>query len=172
MHKVERLAVDFFTVDTGWLQRLYVLFHRAGQPPRRPGRLDAASERHLGDQQGRPFADAIEACGTVPVLIRDRDQKLTTGFDDVFRSDGLNSSYADSCAAGERCGGTVRKDRACRVFGLATDRESTSLAADRQSACGPLQSSQAASSVGPRSAGPGASDADARMRLWRSCPPS
>src|SRR6266705_2079426 len=83
------LAVDFFTVETIWLQRLYVLFfielgsrrvHLAGctQNPNAPWVI----------QQGRQlmwtFAERAEP---LRFLIRDRDQKFTDGFDAVFRSD-------------------------------------------------------------------------------------
>jgi putative transposase len=90
-HRHSLLAVDFFTVDTMWLERLYVLFF-----------LELGSRRvHLAGctahptapwviQQARQFtwtlADRPEP---VRFLIRDRDQKFTSAFDEVFRSDGI-----------------------------------------------------------------------------------
>jgi transposase InsO family protein len=90
-HRESLLAVDFFTVETIWLQRLYVLFfielgsrrvHLAGctRNPHAPWVI----------QQGRQlmwtFAERAEP---LRFLIRDRDQKFTAGFDAVFRSDGI-----------------------------------------------------------------------------------
>jgi transposase InsO family protein len=85
------LAVDFFTVDTVWLQRLYVLFF-----------IELGTRRvHLGgctphpnatwvSQQAREFAWTLpRRAEPLRYLIRDRDQKFTTAFDEVFRSDGV-----------------------------------------------------------------------------------
>jgi putative transposase len=80
------VAVDFFTVDTVWLQRLYVLFF-----------IDVASRRvHLAGCTAHPDADWVtqqarqvvwtfaERAEPVRFLIRDRDCKFTGGFDGVF----------------------------------------------------------------------------------------
>jgi transposase InsO family protein len=85
------LAVDFFTVDTVWRQRLYVLFF-----------IELGTRRvHLGgctphpnatwvSQQAREFAWTLpRRAEPLRYLIRDRDQKFTTAFDEVFRSDGV-----------------------------------------------------------------------------------
>jgi putative transposase len=90
-HWQTTLAVDFFTVETLWLQRLYVLFfielgsrhvHLAGctPHPRAPWVIQRAG------QVTWTFADRSER---LRFLIRDRDQKFTAGFDEVFRSDGI-----------------------------------------------------------------------------------
>jgi len=85
------LAVDFFTVETLWLQRLYVLFF-----------IELGSRRvHLAGCTPHPGAPWVIqrtrqltwtlASRPEPVrfLIRDRDQKFTDQCDDVFRSDGI-----------------------------------------------------------------------------------
>lgn len=85
------LAVDFFTVETVSLQRLYVLFF-----------IELASRRvHLAGctanptgawvtQQVRQFAWALqEQPSRFRFLIRDRDSKFTRDFDAVFASDGI-----------------------------------------------------------------------------------
>src|SRR5712691_6269151 len=85
------LAVDFFTVETISLQRLYVLFF-----------IELGSRRvHLAGcttnptgawvtQQARQFAWTLqERPSPFRYLIRDRDTKFSRDFDAVFRSDGI-----------------------------------------------------------------------------------
>ena len=91
VHRQSLLAVDFFTVETIWLQRLYVLFfielgsrsvHLAGCTPNPSGAWVT--------QQARQLAWTLtERPEPVRFLIRDRDQKFTASFDEVFRSDGI-----------------------------------------------------------------------------------
>jgi transposase InsO family protein len=83
------LACDLFTVDTVWLQRLYVLFfieletrrvHLAG--------VTANPNAAWITQQARNLLLRLEEQGRrVRFLIRDRDGKFCRGFDDVFRSE-------------------------------------------------------------------------------------
>jgi putative transposase len=84
------IACDFFTVDTIWLQRLYVLFfielgsrrvHLAGATAHPDGAWVTQQARNLLlmlGEQGR----------LVRFLLRDRDAKFTRALDDVFRSEG------------------------------------------------------------------------------------
>ena len=85
------LAVDFFTVETIALQRLYVLFF-----------IELGSRRvHLAGctanptgawvtQQARQFAWTLqERPRSFRFLIRDRDSKFTRDFDAVFASEGI-----------------------------------------------------------------------------------
>jgi putative transposase len=85
------LAVDFFTVETISLQRLYVLFF-----------IELGSRRvHLVgctanptcawvSQQARQFVWTLqEQPDSFRFLIRDRDSKFTRDFDAVFRSEGI-----------------------------------------------------------------------------------
>jgi putative transposase len=85
------LAVDFFTVETIWLQRLYVLFfielgsrrvHVAGCTPNPSALWVTQQARHL-------TWTLAERPESFRFLIRDRDQKFTDSFDEVFRSDGM-----------------------------------------------------------------------------------
>jgi putative transposase len=90
-HRRSMLAVDFFTVETIWLQQLYVLFfielgsrrvHVAGCTPNPSAQWVTQQARHLTWTLPAPPA-------ALRFLIRDRDQKFTDGFDEVFRSDGM-----------------------------------------------------------------------------------
>jgi putative transposase len=90
-HRQSLLAVDFFTVETIWLQRLYVLFfielesrrvHMAGCTPHPSAPWVV--------QQARQLSWTLpERAEPIKCLIRDRDRKFTEGFDEVFRSDGI-----------------------------------------------------------------------------------
>jgi putative transposase len=83
------VACDFFTVDTVWLRRLYVLFfielntrrvHLAG--------VTTNPNSAWVDQQARNLLLALGEQGRrVRFLVRDRDAKFSRRFDDVFRSE-------------------------------------------------------------------------------------
>jgi putative transposase len=85
------LAVDFFTVETVWLRRLYVLFfielgtrrvHLAG--------CTASPCSAWVAQQARQFVWGLGARSRpLRFLIHDRDSKFTRDFDTIFRSEGL-----------------------------------------------------------------------------------
>ena len=85
------LAVDFFTVETVSLQRLYVLFFiELGS---RRVHLAGCTANPTGEwvtQQARQFAwTQQERRPSFRFLIRDRDTKFTRGFDAVFASEGI-----------------------------------------------------------------------------------
>jgi transposase InsO family protein len=90
-HRHNLLAVDFFTVETVWLQRLYVLFfielgtrrvHFAGCTPNPSGPWVAQQVRQL-------TWTLAERPQRLRFLIRDRDSKFTESFDRVFESEGI-----------------------------------------------------------------------------------
>jgi hypothetical protein len=86
------VACEFFTVDTIWLRRLYVLFfleldtrrvHLAG--------VTANPNAAWVTQQARNLLLVVEEQGRrVRFLLRDRDAKFCRSFDDVFRSQGAD----------------------------------------------------------------------------------
>jgi putative transposase len=89
-HRQSLLAVDFFTRDDLAATALRPLLHRVGQPSCACGGLHTQSECGLGHPAGAPVVVALaERSEPLQSLIRDRDQKFTDGFDDVFRSDGI-----------------------------------------------------------------------------------
>jgi transposase InsO family protein len=85
------MAVDFFTVDTIWLRRLYVLFfievatrrvHFAG--------CTAHPDAGWVTQQARQVTWTLaERPEPVRFLVRDHDRKFTRSFDEVFRGAGI-----------------------------------------------------------------------------------
>ena len=85
------LAVDFFTVETISLQRLYVLFFI--ELGNRGVHLAGCTANPTGTwvtQQARQFAWTIqEQPESFRFLIRDRDSKFTRDFDAVFTSEGI-----------------------------------------------------------------------------------
>jgi putative transposase len=111
------VACDFFTVDSVWLTRYYVLFF-----------IEIESRRvHLcgittnpngtwATQQARNLAANLEESGrVVRHLIRDRDTKFTGPFDDVLRSIGARVIRTpvrapNANAFAERWVGTVRRE--------------------------------------------------------------
>jgi putative transposase len=111
------VACDFFSVDTVFLRRLYVLFFI--EIDSRRAWLAGVTAHPTGEwvtQQARNVVAAMEQRGVVPAhLIRDRDAKFGRSFDDVWRSIGaqivrtpVRTPVANAFA--ERWVGTVRRE--------------------------------------------------------------
>jgi putative transposase len=85
------LAVDFFTVETVSLRRLYVLFYiELGSRRVRLAGSTPNPDSAPVTQQARQLAWTLpERATPVRFLIRDRDSKFTRDFDSVFRSEGV-----------------------------------------------------------------------------------
>src|ERR1017187_1060554 len=85
------LACDFFTVDTVLLRRLYVLFFI--EIDTRRIYLCGVTSNPVGEwvvQQARNLSfDLAGRSRAAKILIRDRDTKFTSSFDEVFRTEGI-----------------------------------------------------------------------------------
>jgi putative transposase len=91
-YKDQLLACDFFTVETLFLQTIYVLFfieigsrrvHFAG--------CNAHPDSAWVTQQARQVMWELEDREpTIRFLIRDNDKKFTQSFDNIFRSEGID----------------------------------------------------------------------------------
>jgi putative transposase len=116
-HADSIIACDFFTVETLWLGRLYVLFflelstrrvHFAG--------CTASPDGRWTTQQARQLAWSLsERTTPARFLIHDRDSKFSRAFDEVFRSEGVEIIRTPfraprANAFAERFVGTVRRD--------------------------------------------------------------
>ncbi len=116
-HAGSIIACDFFTVETLWLGRLYVLFfielgsrrvHLAGCSANPDGRWTT--------QQARQLAWSLpERPRPIRFLIHDRDSKFSRAFDGVFRSEGVEIIRTpfrapNANAFAERWVGTIRRD--------------------------------------------------------------
>jgi putative transposase len=111
------LACDFLTVDTVFLQRLYVLFfiqlhnrrvHLAGVTANPTGAWVAQQARNL-------VAVLDQEATVVRFLIRDRDSKFTRAFDDIWHGLGAQVirtpiQAPNANAVAERWVGTVRQE--------------------------------------------------------------
>jgi putative transposase len=116
-HADSIIAGDFFTVETLWLGRLYVLFflelgsrrvHFAGCTANPDGRWTS--------QQARQLAWSLPSrAAPARFLIHDRDSRFSRTFDEVFHSEGVEIIRTPfrapkANAFAERWVGTVRRD--------------------------------------------------------------
>jgi putative transposase len=85
------IECDFFTVETLWLQWLYVLFFiELGRRRVHIAGVTAHPSGQWVEQQARNLLMTLDEQEQLPrFLVRDRDTKFTSGFDELFRSEGV-----------------------------------------------------------------------------------
>src|SRR5579875_797246 len=117
------MACDFFHVDTVLLRRLYVLvfIHHDTRLVRIAG-ITANPVAAWVTQQARNLSmELADQANAITFLIRDRDAKFTTSFDDVFAAEGtriiktpVRAPRANAIC--ERVIGTIRRERLDRML--------------------------------------------------------
>jgi hypothetical protein len=121
------LACDFFTVDTVFATRLYVLFfiELGSRRVHVAGCTQHPSDAWVA-QQARQLSWSLADRASPPCfLIHDRDWKFSGAFDEVFRSEGIEIvrtaiQAPRANASAERFVGTVRRE--CLDWTLITRR--------------------------------------------------
>ena len=152
------LAVDFFTVDTVLLRRVYVLFaievatrrvHVLGVTPHPAGEWVAQQTRNL-------VMRLEEGTGRFRFVLRDRDTKFTAAFDAVFAAEGIQVLRTPvraprANAYAERWVGTVRREVLDRmlIFGCSQLRSVLAVYADHYNVHRPHRALGQAPPLGP-----------------------
>ena len=116
-YKQQLLACDFLTVETLWLQTLYVLFYiELGTRQVHLAGVTAQPDGFWVAQQARQYVWKLEGREVKPrFLIRDNDKKFTTAHDTVFRSEHIRIirtpiQAPNANAFAERWARTVRQE--------------------------------------------------------------
>jgi putative transposase len=116
------LACDFLTVETAFLQRIYVLFF-ISLATRRIEYIGCTSnpDGHWTAQQARNLVMQLGDEHPFRFLIHDRDSKFSRAFDEIFRTEGISVirtpiQAPNANAHAERWVRTVRFDCLDRIL--------------------------------------------------------
>jgi putative transposase len=116
-HAATTLACDFFTVETAWLRRIYVLFFLSLESRRIE--FVACSPNPTGAWTTQQARNLLMTLGDreqqLRFVIHDRDCKFSGGFDHVFHSEGIvvirtPIQAPNANAYAERWVGSVRRE--------------------------------------------------------------
>jgi transposase InsO family protein len=118
------LACDFFTVETAFLETLYVLFFIEVETRRVHVTVSTTNpDSSFVTQQARNLVMSLADEGAqIRLLIRDRDTKFCRSFDDVFVSEGIRLIRTPIRAPNANAFAERWIDASSRVLGLAPDR--------------------------------------------------
>jgi putative transposase len=116
-HAATTLACDFFTVETAWLKRIYVLFFISLERRRIEFVACTANPKSAWvAPQARNLLMTLDDRGQpLRFLIHDRDAKFSGGFDHVFQTEGIAVirtpvQAPNANAHAERWVGSVRRE--------------------------------------------------------------
>jgi putative transposase len=116
-HAATTFACDFFTVETAWLKRIYVLFFLSLESRRIE--FVACTANPTGAWTGQQARNLLMTLDDrerpLRFLIHDRDAKFSGGFDHVFQSEGITVirtpiQAPNANAHAERWVGSVRRE--------------------------------------------------------------
>ncbi len=108
------LACDFLTVETAFLQRVYVLFFISLATRRiEYFACTPKPDGHWTAQQARNFVMQLGDQEQFRFLIHDRDTEFSLAFDEVFRAEASRDPYARSGPERERPCRTLGAHRPC-----------------------------------------------------------
>jgi transposase InsO family protein len=121
-HAASMLACDFLTVETAFLQRIYVLFF-ISMATRRIEYIASRSnpDERWVTQQARNLVMQLGDQHSFRFLIHDRDTKFSHAFDEIFRTEGIKVirtpiQAPNANAHAERWVRTVRADCLDRIL--------------------------------------------------------